>query len=66
MSLRELKGLSTEGAVPKQTLMRLQSGQRMDPPAVSDSNTHEDGTEGVEVQELHQKLKMATEELELN
>ena len=36
----------------------------MDPSAVSDSNTHEDGAEGAEVQELRQKLTMATEELE--
>ena len=64
MSLRELKGLSTEGAAPRLTLTRLRSGQRMDLPAVSDSNTHEDDAEGAEVQELRQKLTMATEELE--
>ena len=62
MSLRELKGLTTEGAAPE--LTRLRSGKRMDPPVTSDSNTHEDGAEGAEVQELRQKLTMAAEELE--
>ncbi len=36
----------------------------MDPPVTSDSNTHEEGAEGTEVQELRQKLAMASEELE--
>ena len=31
---------------------------------MSDSNTHEDGAEGAQVQELRQKLAMAAEELE--
>lgn len=64
MSLRELKGLNTEGAAPELTLARLRSRERMDPPVTSDSNTHEDGAEGAEVQELRQKLAMAAEELE--
>ena len=64
MSRRELKGLTTDGAAPKLTLTRLRSGKGMDPPVTSDSNTHEDGDEGPEVQELRQKLTMAAEELE--
>ena len=64
MSQRELKGLTTDGAAPELTLTRLHSGKRMDPSITSDSNTHEDGAEGPEVQELRQKLIMAAEELE--
>ena len=67
MSLRELKGLAIEGATTEVTLTGLRSGtQRMDTTTsvTSDSNTHEVGAEGAEVQELRQKLTMAAEELE--
>ena len=64
MSLRELKSLTSEGTAPEATLSILQSGKRMDTPTVSDLNTHEDSEERAEVLELHQKLTMATEQLE--
>ena len=64
MSLRELRGSTLEGE-PEAVLTRLRSGgKRMEPSAESDSSMREGSAEEGEIQELLQKLSMATEEHE--
>ena len=65
MSLRELKSLTTEGAVVS-TRSRLRSGKNSEGESIvmSESNTQADSAEGAGVLELRQQLAATAEELE--